>query len=99
MTARLRSVVPHGLALARSRNVIGARSHHDFATRRFERRPARVWRILARIRQVHGRGAMKRSELSDLAAFVAVADELSFRAGAARLGITRSALSHAMQQL
>jgi DNA-binding transcriptional LysR family regulator len=42
---------------------------------------------------------MKRSELAELAAFVAVADELSFRAGAARLGITRSALSHAMQQL
>jgi DNA-binding transcriptional LysR family regulator len=42
---------------------------------------------------------MKRSELADLAAFVAVADVLSFRAGAARLGITRSALSHAIQQL
>ncbi len=42
---------------------------------------------------------MKRSELPELAAFVAVADALSFRAGAARLGITRSALSHAMQHL
>lgn len=42
---------------------------------------------------------MKRSELPDLAAFIAVAEELSFRAGAARLGITRSALSHAMQHL
>ena len=42
---------------------------------------------------------MKRSELADLAAFLAVAELLSFRAGAARLGITRSALSHAMQQL
>ena len=42
---------------------------------------------------------MKRSELPELAAFVAVADSLSFRAGAARLGITRSALSHAMQHL
>jgi DNA-binding transcriptional LysR family regulator len=42
---------------------------------------------------------MKRSELPDLAAFVAVADALSFRAGAARLGITRSALSHAVQHL
>jgi len=42
---------------------------------------------------------MKRSELADLAAFAAVAEVLSFRAGAARLGITRSALSHAMQQL
>lgn len=42
---------------------------------------------------------MKRSELSELAAFVAVAEVLSFRAGAERLGITRSALSHAMQHL
>jgi DNA-binding transcriptional LysR family regulator len=42
---------------------------------------------------------MKRSELPDLAAFVAVAEVLSFRAGAARLGITRSALSHAVQHL
>jgi DNA-binding transcriptional LysR family regulator len=42
---------------------------------------------------------MKRSELPDLAAFVAVAEALSFRAGAARLGISRSALSHAMQHL
>jgi DNA-binding transcriptional LysR family regulator len=43
--------------------------------------------------------ALKRSELADLAAFVAVAELLSFRAGASRLGITRSALSHAMQHL
>jgi DNA-binding transcriptional LysR family regulator len=42
---------------------------------------------------------MKRSELADLAAFVAVAEGLSFRTGAARLGITRSALSHCIQQL
>jgi DNA-binding transcriptional LysR family regulator len=42
---------------------------------------------------------MKRSELPDLAAFVAVANVLSFRAGAAQLGITRSALSHAIQHL
>jgi DNA-binding transcriptional LysR family regulator len=42
---------------------------------------------------------MKRSELADLAAFVAVGELLSFRAAAARLGITRSALSHAIQQL
>ena len=45
------------------------------------------------------RSVMKRSELADLAAFVAVGELLSFRAAAARLGITRSALSHAIQQL
>jgi DNA-binding transcriptional LysR family regulator len=32
-------------------------------------------------------------------AFVAVADNLSFRAAAARLGVTPSALSHTMRQL
>src|SRR6266404_5465586 len=52
--------------------------------------------VLARLT---GRSVMKRSELADLAAFVAVGELLSFRAAAARLGITRSALSHAMQQL
>src|SRR6266404_8238031 len=54
--------------------------------------------ILGR-RWLTGRSVMKRSELADLAAFVAVGELLSFRAAAARLGITRSALSHAMQQL
>jgi DNA-binding transcriptional LysR family regulator len=42
---------------------------------------------------------MRRGELADLTAFVAVADNLSFRAAAARLGVTPSALSHAMRQL
>ena len=42
---------------------------------------------------------MRRSELADLTAFVAVADNLSFRVAAARLGVTPSALSHAMRQL
>src|SRR5215813_10047602 len=42
---------------------------------------------------------MQRSDLADLAAFVAVADELNFRAAAARVGVTPSALSHAMRQL
>src|SRR5437588_89466 len=37
--------------------------------------------------------------LGDLTAFVAVADELSFRAAAARVGVTPSALSHTMRQL
>ncbi len=42
---------------------------------------------------------MRRGDLADLAAFVAVADNLSFRAAAAHLGVTPSALSHAMRQL
>jgi DNA-binding transcriptional LysR family regulator len=40
---------------------------------------------------------MRRADLADLAAFVAVADNLSFRAAASRLGVTRSALSHTMR--
>src|SRR6202158_2801727 len=42
---------------------------------------------------------MRRSDLADLAAFVAIADNLSFRAAAARLDVTPSALSHTMRQL
>ena len=42
---------------------------------------------------------MRRADFADLAAFVAVADNLSFRAAASRLGVTPSALSHTMQQL
>src|SRR5271163_4525920 len=42
---------------------------------------------------------MNRSDLGDLTAFVAIADNLSFRAAAARLGVTPSALSHTMRQL
>jgi DNA-binding transcriptional LysR family regulator len=42
---------------------------------------------------------MRRSDLGDLTAFVAVADNLSFRAAASRLGVTPSALSHTMRQL
>jgi len=42
---------------------------------------------------------LRRGDLADLAAFVAVADNLSFRAAAAHLGVTPSALSHAMRQL
>jgi DNA-binding transcriptional LysR family regulator len=42
---------------------------------------------------------MPRSDLNDLAAFVAIADNLSFRAAGARLGVTPSALSHTMRQL
>src|SRR3984893_12166183 len=42
---------------------------------------------------------MNRANLADLTAFVAVADHLSFRAAASRLGVTPSALSHSMRQL
>ena len=42
---------------------------------------------------------MDRGNLADLTAFVAVADHLSFRAAAAQLGVTPSALSHSMRQL
>jgi Bacterial regulatory helix-turn-helix protein, lysR family len=42
---------------------------------------------------------MDRGDLADLTAFVAVADRLSFRAAAAHLGVTPSALSHSMRQL
>jgi DNA-binding transcriptional LysR family regulator len=42
---------------------------------------------------------MDRGELANLTAFVAVADQRSFRAAAAQLGVTPSALSHSMRQL
>src|ERR1700704_4696196 len=42
---------------------------------------------------------MERGDLADLTAFIAVADRLSFRAAASRLGVTPSALSHSMRQL
>ena len=42
---------------------------------------------------------MNRADLADLTAFVAVADQLSFRAAASQLGVTPSALSHSMRQL
>ena len=42
---------------------------------------------------------MQRSGLGDLTAFVTVADHLSFREAATRLGVTASALSHSMRQL
>jgi DNA-binding transcriptional LysR family regulator len=40
---------------------------------------------------------MRRADLADLTAFVAVADNLSFRAATSRLGVTPSALSHTMR--
>jgi DNA-binding transcriptional LysR family regulator len=42
---------------------------------------------------------MDRSDLANLTAFVAVADQRSFRAAAAQLRVTPSALSHSMRQL
>ena len=42
---------------------------------------------------------MRRADLADLAAFVSVADNLSFRAAASHIGVTPSALSHTMRQL
>ena len=42
---------------------------------------------------------MRRADLADLTAFVAVADKLSFRAAASHIGVTPSALSHTMRQL
>ena len=42
---------------------------------------------------------MRRGDLADLTAFVAVADLLSFRAASERLGVTASALSHTIKQL
>ena len=42
---------------------------------------------------------MKRDELNDLAAFVVVADEMSFTRAAAKLEMSPSALSHAMKAL
>jgi DNA-binding transcriptional LysR family regulator len=42
---------------------------------------------------------MKRDELNDLAAFVVVADKMSFTRAASKLGMSPSALSHAMKAL
>ena len=42
---------------------------------------------------------MDRADLANLTAFVAIAEHLSFRAAASRLGVTPSALSHTMRQL
>jgi DNA-binding transcriptional LysR family regulator len=42
---------------------------------------------------------MDRGDLANLTAFIAVADQRSFRAAASGLGVTPSALSHSMRQL
>jgi DNA-binding transcriptional LysR family regulator len=51
------------------------------------------------MKELRGVPTMRRGELADLTAFIAVADNLSFRAAAARLGVTPSAVSHAVRQL
>jgi hypothetical protein len=45
---------------------------------------------------VEGSSGMDRGDLGNLAAFVAVADQRSFRAAAARFGVTPSALGHSL---
>jgi DNA-binding transcriptional LysR family regulator len=42
---------------------------------------------------------MRRGDLADLTAFVAVAELLNFRAASERLDVTASALSHTIKQL
>jgi len=42
---------------------------------------------------------MQRGKLDDLLAFVAVARERSFTKGAAKLGVSQSALSHTIREL
>jgi DNA-binding transcriptional LysR family regulator len=42
---------------------------------------------------------MRRGDIADLSAFIAVADLLSFRAASERLGVTASALSHTIKHL
>ena len=42
---------------------------------------------------------MRREELGDLAAFLAVADDRSFTRAAARIGVSPSALSHTVRRL
>src|SRR5712672_4779293 len=48
---------------------------------------------------VERNSGMDRADLANLTAFVAVADQRSFRAAASRLGVTPSALSHSMRLL
>src|ERR1700684_3558393 len=48
---------------------------------------------------VERNSGMDRGDLANLTAFVAVADQRSFRPAASRLGVTPSALSHSMRQL
>ncbi|MCZ0738697.1 LysR family transcriptional regulator [Phreatobacter sp. AB_2022a] len=42
---------------------------------------------------------MDRSEISDLTVFLAIAEHLSFRGAAERMGVTASALSHTLRQM
>jgi hypothetical protein len=49
--------------------------------------------------RVEKNSGMDRGDLANLTAFVAVADQRSFRAAATQLGVTSSALRHSMRQL
>jgi DNA-binding transcriptional LysR family regulator len=53
----------------------------------------------ARVRPMSGRGQLATNGVDRLTAFITVAEHLSFRTAAARLGVTPSALSHTMRQL
>src|ERR1700730_17875666 len=55
--------------------------------------------IISIVFSIERNSGMNRGDLADLTAFVAVADHLSFRRAASRLGVTPSALSHSMRQL
>jgi DNA-binding transcriptional LysR family regulator len=46
-----------------------------------------------------GNSSMHRSDFADLNTFLVISDHLSFRAAAAQLGVTSSALSHSIRQL
>jgi DNA-binding transcriptional LysR family regulator len=48
---------------------------------------------------VKGIHQLRRNDVADLAAFLAIAEGRTFRAAAGRLGVTPSALSHSMRQL
>jgi DNA-binding transcriptional LysR family regulator len=50
--------------------------------------------VLRGIQECRARGS-----LTDLTAFIVIADRLSFRAAASRLGVSASALSHSTRQL
>jgi DNA-binding transcriptional LysR family regulator len=62
-----------------------------------ERRPKK--KAVSIVLGVERNSGMDRDDLANLTAFIAVADQRSFRAAAASLGVTPSALSHSMRQL
>src|SRR5689334_947911 len=63
-------------------------------------RPSPTRRELAESARTHEQdSSMKGAHLDDLATFLAVAEEQSFTRAAARLGLSQSAVSHAMRAL